>query len=355
MNSRTINVELGIRSYPIVIGSGLLGGGFDLSEYIKGDSCLIVSNETVAPLYFEKLQANINNKTVTSLELPDGEAFKTTDTLHTILDKLVETGASRDTTVIALGGGVVGDIAGFAAASYMRGVGFVQVPTTLLAQVDSSVGGKTGINHAQGKNLIGAFYQPGVVLIDTDTLQTLPDRELKAGLAEVIKYGAIADTDFLAWLEQNLDDLLGGDANTLAYAIERSCAIKAEVVAEDEREAGRRAILNFGHTFGHAIENCLGYGEWLHGEAVAAGMIMAAQLSGLADADMDRLRSLIARAGLPVAPPFIPADDFMQAMRRDKKVENSALRFVLLKELGSAYVSSAVDADRLQQICGAGS
>ena len=355
MNSRTINVELGIRSYPIVIGSGLLDGGFDLSEYIKGDSCLIVSNETVAPLYLEKLQANINNKTVTSLELPDGEAFKTTDTLHTILDKLVETGASRDTTVIALGGGVVGDIAGFAAASYMRGVGFVQVPTTLLAQVDSSVGGKTGINHAQGKNLIGAFYQPGVVLIDTDTLQTLPDRELKAGLAEVIKYGAIADTDFLAWLEQNLDDLLGGDANTLAYAIERSCAIKAEVVAEDEREAGRRAILNFGHTFGHAIENCLGYGEWLHGEAVAAGMIMAAQLSGLADADMDRLRSLIARAGLPVAPPVIPADDFMQAMRRDKKVENSALRFVLLKELGSAYVSSAVDADRLQQICGAGS
>jgi 3-dehydroquinate synthase len=354
-SARTINVELGIRSYPIVIGSGLLGGGFELSEYIKGDSCLIVSNETVAPLYLEKLQANINNKTVTSLELPDGEAFKTTDTLHTILDKLVATGASRDTTVIALGGGVVGDVAGFAAASYMRGVGFVQVPTTLLAQVDSSVGGKTGINHAQGKNLIGAFYQPGVVLIDTDTLQTLPDRELKAGLAEVIKYGAIADIDFLAWLEQHLDDLLGGDATALAYAIERSCAIKAEVVAEDEREAGRRAILNFGHTFGHAIENCLGYGEWLHGEAVAAGMIMAAQLSGLAAADLDRLRSLIARAGLPVVPPAIPADELMQAMSRDKKVENSSLRFVLLKELGSAFVSSDVDADRLHKICGAGS
>ncbi|MGI9200634.1 MAG: 3-dehydroquinate synthase [Woeseiaceae bacterium] len=353
-SARTIQVELGIRSYPIVIGSGLLGGGFELNEYVKGDSCLIVSNDTVAPLYLEKLQANINNKQVATLELPDGEAFKTTDTLHTILDKLVETGASRDTTVVALGGGVVGDVAGFAAASYMRGVGFVQVPTTLLAQVDSSVGGKTGINHAQGKNLIGAFYQPGIVLIDTDTLQTLPDRELKAGLAEVIKYGAIADIEFLAWLEQNLDDLLNGNADALAYAIERSCTIKAEVVAEDEREAGRRAILNFGHTFGHAIENCLGYGEWLHGEAVAAGMIMAAKLSGISAANLDRLTSLIERAGLPVEPPAIPADAFMRAMSRDKKVENNSLRFVLLKELGDAFVTSDIDTAKLNQICGAG-
>ena len=353
--SRTINVELGIRSYPIVIGSGLVGGEFDLNEYIKGDDCLIVTNETVAPLYLDKLQSNIEGKTIASIELPDGEAYKTTDTLHSVLDKLVEIGANRDTTVVALGGGVVGDIAGFAAASYMRGVGFVQVPTTLLAQVDSSVGGKTGINHAQGKNLIGAFYQPGVVLIDTDTLRTLPDRELKAGLAEVIKYGAIADAEFFAWLEDNIDKLLHGDAVALAYAIERSCAIKAEVVAEDERESGRRAILNYGHTFGHAIENSLGYGEWLHGEAVAAGMVMAARLSGIAAADLERLSALIDKAGLPVAPPDIAADVLLQAMSHDKKVQNKTVRFVLLKELGSAYVSADVDSDLLQEICGAGS
>ena len=278
---RRITVELGFRSYPIVIGNGLLGGGFDLVEYVKGDDCLVVSNETVAPLYLDKLKGNLGGKNIAALELPDGEQFKTTDSLHQVLDKLAESGANRDTTVIALGGGVVGDIAGFAAASYMRGVGFVQVPTTLLAQVDSSVGGKTGINHAQGKNLIGAFYQPGVVLIDTDTLQTLPDRELKAGLAEVIKHGAIADSEFFAWLENNIEALLDGQPDALAHAIQRSCEIKAAVVAEDEREAGRRAILNFGHTFGHAIENSLGYGELLHGEAVAIGMVMAAELSDI--------------------------------------------------------------------------
>ena len=338
-----------------MIGSGLVGGEFDLSEYIVGDDCLVVTNDTVAPLYLDKLKSNIEGKTVASIELPDGEAYKTTDTLHTVLDKLVEIGANRDTTVIALGGGVVGDVAGFAAASYMRGVGFVQVPTTLLAQVDSSVGGKTGINHAQGKNLIGAFYQPGVVLIDTDTLRTLPDRELKAGLAEVIKYGAIADAEFFGWLENNIDDLLNGDAAALAFAIERSCAIKAEVVAEDERESGRRAILNYGHTFGHAIENSLGYGEWLHGEAVAAGMVMAARLSGIAASDQDRLLALIDKAGLPVAPPDIPADVLLDAMSRDKKVQNKAVRFVLLKELGNAYVSADIDSGLLQEICGAGS
>lgn len=350
--SRTIQVELGIRSYPIVIGSGLLGGEFDLAEYVPGDDCLVVTNETVGPLYLDILKSNLQGKTVASIELPDGEAFKTTDTLHTILDKLVEIGASRDTTVIALGGGVVGDVAGFAAASYMRGVGFIQVPTTLLAQVDSSVGGKTGINHAQGKNLIGAFYQPSVVLIDSDTLKTLPERELKAGLAEVFKYGAIADVKFFGWLEQNLDDLLAGDAAALAYAIERSCAIKAEVVAEDEREAGRRAILNYGHTFGHAIENCLGYGEWLHGEAVAAGMLMAAELSEIADEEHDRLKVLLERAGLPTAPPAIAADKLLAAMSRDKKVQNKTVRFVLLKQLGDAYVSSDVDEARLRVICG---
>ena len=350
-----IQVELGIRSYPIVIGSGLVGGDFDLSEYIVGDDCLIVTNETVGPLYLAQLKANLPGKTVASIELPDGEAYKTTDTLHTVLDKLVEIGANRDTTVVALGGGVVGDVAGFAAASYMRGVGFVQVPTTLLAQVDSSVGGKTGINHAQGKNLIGAFYQPGVVLIDTDTLRTLPDRELKAGLAEVIKYGAIADAEFFGWLEDNIDNLLNGDATALAYAIERSCTIKAEVVAEDEHESGRRAILNYGHTFGHAIENSLGYGEWLHGEAVAAGMVMAARLSGIDASDQERLSALIDKAGLPVAPPAIAADVLLEAMSRDKKVQKKAVRFVLLKELGDAYLSSDVDKDLLLDICGAGS
>ena len=310
---RRITVELGFRSYPIVIGNGLLGGGFDLVEYVKGDDCLVVSNETVAPLSLDKLKGNLGGKNIAVLELPDGEQFKTTDSLHQVLDKLAESGANRDTTVIALGGGVVGDIAGFAAASYMRGVGFVQVPTTLLAQVDSSVGGKTGINHAQGKNLIGAFYQPGVVLIDTDTLQTLPDRELKAGLAEVIKHGAIADSEFFAWLENNIEALLDGQPDALAHAIQRSCEIKAAVVAEDEREAGRRAILNFGHTFGHAIENSLGYGELLHGEAVAIGMVMAAELSDIEPASRERLRSLLERAGLPVTPPAVGAQRLFKA------------------------------------------
>ncbi|MGI9272343.1 MAG: 3-dehydroquinate synthase [Woeseiaceae bacterium] len=348
--ARIINVELGFRSYPIVIGTGLLDGGLDLAEYVHGDDCLIVSNETIAPLYLEKLQNNLAGKTIATMQLPDGEAYKTTDTLHSILDKLVELGANRDTTIVALGGGVVGDIAGFAAASYMRGVGFIQVPTTLLAQVDSSVGGKTGINHAQGKNLIGAFYQPGIVMIDTDTLATLPPRELNAGLAEVIKYGAIADLEFFAWLEDNIEALQNGDAASLAYAIERSCELKAEVVADDEREAGRRALLNFGHTFGHAIEHCLGYGEWLHGEAVAAGMMMATNLSDLSAADNDRLAKLLEKAGLPIAPPKIGADKMLAAMGLDKKVLQKQLRFVLLRSLGDAFVTTDYDPARLRQV-----
>jgi len=261
MATRTITVELGDRSYPIVIGSGLLDGGFDLSEHVAATDCLIVSNETVAPLYLDKLIANLDGCTVESMNLPDGEAFKTIDAATTVLDKLVSARANRDTTVIALGGGVVGDIAGFAAACYMRGVAFIQVPTTLLAQVDSSVGGKTGVNHPQGKNLIGAFHQPRIVLADIDTLSTLPDRELSAGLAEVIKYGAIADGAFLTWLEENMSALLDKQADALSYAIGRSCEIKADIVAEDEHEAGRRAVLNFGHTFGHAIEHCQGMGS----------------------------------------------------------------------------------------------
>jgi 3-dehydroquinate synthase len=348
----TITVNLGDRSYPIVIGNGLLDGGFDLSEFVAGDDCLIVSNVTVAPLYRDRILANLAGKEAMTIELPDGEAYKTVATVERVLDKLVETGANRDTTVIALGGGVVGDITGFAAACYMRGVSFIQVPTTLLAQVDSSVGGKTGVNHPQGKNLIGAFHQPRVVMIDTETLATLPERELKAGLAEVIKYGAICDREFFAWLESNIQALLDKQPEALAYAIQRSCELKAEVVAEDERESGRRAILNFGHTFGHAIEHCLGYGECLHGEAVAIGMIMAAELSGIAETEISQLRSLIAAAGLKVTPPAIAADNWMQAMGMDKKVLKKKLRFVLLKKLGDAHITESYDAERLQHIVG---
>ena len=348
--AQKITVELGERSYPIVIGSDLLGGSFDLTPHLVGSSCLIVTNDTVAPLYLDKLVGNLDGAKVEAIELPDGEAYKTVESLSMVLDKLVAVRSSRDTTVVALGGGVIGDIAGFAAACYMRGVGFVQVPTTLLAQVDSSVGGKTGVNHPLGKNLIGAFHQPRIVLIDTDTLATLPDRELHAGLAEVIKYGAIADVAFFAWLEENMPALLARDADALAHAVQRSCELKAEVVAEDEREAGRRAILNFGHTFGHAIERCQGYGDWLHGEAVAAGMVMAAELSGIAANDIERLRRLIDSAGLPVRPPSIGAEAMREAMGMDKKVLGDQLRFVLLSELGSAVVTSDYDNARLEQV-----
>jgi 3-dehydroquinate synthase len=347
--SSTIHVDLGDRSYPIVIGRGMLDGGFDLSGFVRGSDCMVVSNNTVAPLYYEKLLPNLAGCNISSVNLPDGETYKTVPTMQTIIDMLVETGANRDTMVVALGGGVVGDIAGFAAACYMRGVDFIQVPTTLLAQVDSSVGGKTGVNHEKGKNLVGAFHQPQVVLIDTATLETLPDRELRAGLAEVIKYGAICDADFFAWLEANMPALLQRDPDALGHAIRRSCELKAEVVAEDEREAGRRAILNFGHTFGHAIEHCQGYGEWLHGEAVAAGMVMAAKLSGLPGGDVERLESLIASAGLPVEPPSIAADDWMAAMGLDKKVEGKKLRFVLLDAIGGSHVTADYDQGRLDE------
>lgn len=343
----SVTVNLGERSYPVIIGRGLLGGGFDLVEYIVGSHCLVVSNETVAPLYLDVLVENLGDKQVESIFLPDGEKYKTVATVESVLDKLVDGRANRDTTLIALGGGVVGDITGFAAACYMRGVSFIQVPTTLLAQVDSSVGGKTGVNHPKGKNLIGAFHQPRIVLIDTDTLATLPDRELRAGLAEVIKYGAIADTEFFGWLEDNLDALLAKEAEALARAIQRSCELKAEVVADDERETGRRAILNFGHTFGHAIEHCQGYGEWLHGEAIAAGMLMAAELSGIVEAESGRLRTLIERAGLPVRPPAIGAEAMLDAMGLDKKALSKKLRFVVLDKLGDARVTEDYDAKRL--------
>jgi 3-dehydroquinate synthase len=336
--SSTITVDLGERSYPIVIGNGLLGD-FELSDYLSGPDCLVVTNDTVGPLYLEATQKKLPSDTVV-VSLPDGEQHKTLDSAARVLDELVASHANRDTTVVALGGGIVGDIAGFAAACYMRGVAFIQVPTTLLAQVDSSVGGKTGVNHERGKNLIGAFHQPRLVLIDTDTLLTLPDRELRAGLAEVIKYGAIADPEFLGWLEANIDALLGKDPDALAFAIRRSCELKAEIVAGDEREAGRRAILNFGHTFGHAIENSLGYGEWLHGEAVAAGMLMAAELSNIGEDEFLRLRNLVEAAGLPACPPVIGAEKMQAAMEMDKKVRAKQLRFVLLRSLGDAYLAA---------------
>ena len=327
----------------------MLSAGSHLADALAGSQCLVVSNVTVALLYFEKLKPGLGDAAVDLIELPDGEAHKTVSTVQSILDRLVESKAGRDVTIVALGGGVVGDIAGFAAACYMRGVAFVQVPTTLLAQVDSSVGGKTGVNHPGGKNLIGAFHQPRSVIIDTDTLSTLPDREFRAGLAEVIKYGAIADTEFLGWLEDNMATLLGRDPEALALAIRRSCEIKAAVVAEDEREAGKRALLNFGHTFGHAIENTVGYGEWLHGEAVAAGMLMAAAMSDIEDAERQRLTSLVEAAGLPVDPPAAGAANLREAMKLDKKVQSNTIRLVLLRRLGDAFVTADYDDAALER------
>ena len=339
-----LSVALGERSYPIVIGSGLLQNPAHLTAHIRGKQVLVVTNETVAPLYQERLLRALSEMAqVDTLELPDGEAFKNLDTVNRIFDCLLERRHNRSTTLIALGGGVVGDMTGFAAACYQRGVDFVQVPTTLLAQVDSSVGGKTGVNHPLGKNMIGAFYQPQLVLADMDTLTTLPERELAAGIAEVIKYGLICDAPFFSWLEDNLSGLLGRDPEALAYAVERCCRDKAAVVADDEREGGRRAILNFGHTFGHAIEAVQGYGQWLHGEAVAAGMVMAAELSCLrGDIDTElvaRIRALLTAAALPQqAPEDMTSEQFLQAMAVDKKVLDGRLRLVLLRSLGEAVI-----------------
>ncbi len=347
---KILTVDLGDRSYPIVIGRGLLQGGFDIEPYLSSGSCLIVSNETVAPLYAAQVKALLGDRECHVLQLPDGESFKTMATVQLVIDELVAIGAKRDANVIALGGGVVGDIAGFAAACYMRGVSLIQIPTTLLAQVDSSVGGKTGVNHEGGKNLIGAFYQPRLVLIDTETLSTLSDRELSAGTAEIIKYGAIADAEFFSWLEQRMDGILQRDPDALTVAITACCEIKAKIVAQDEREAGKRALLNFGHTFGHAIEMSMGYGEWLHGEAVAVGMLMAAQLSGIDASERTRLKQLLVAAGLPTSPPPIKADVFRQAMSLDKKATAKSLKFVLLKALGDAFVTTDYPQSTLGEI-----
>ncbi|MDR2881391.1 MAG: 3-dehydroquinate synthase [Azoarcus sp.] len=346
---RTLNVDLGVRSYPIHIGDGLIDRAELIVPFLRTRKAVIVTNEVVGPLYFERLRAGLVRADVeiVPIILPDGEAHKEWQTLNTIFDALLREHCERSTTLIALGGGVVGDMGGFAAACYQRGMPFIQIPTTLLAQVDSSVGGKTAINHPQGKNMIGAFHQPRLVLADTATLDTLPEREFSAGLAEVIKYGLIRDAAFFDWLEQNIDALCALEPQALAWAIERSCRNKAEVVAADETEQGERALLNLGHTFGHAIETGLGYGQWLHGEAVAAGTMMAAELScrlGWIDSlAVARIERLFERAGLPTYGPALGAPCYLELMAHDKKVEAGKLRFVLLRCIGQAVVTGDVD------------
>ena len=351
---QTLHVELGARRYPIFIGSDLNPQEL-LEPYIKGRQVMIVTNTTVAPLYLDRYIRAVEalGKTVETCILPDGEKYKNIEHLTLIFDALLKVGFNRDCTVLALGGGVIGDMAGFASASFQRGVYFVQVPTTLLSQVDSSVGGKTGINHPLGKNMIGAFQQPQVVLADMSQLKTLPPRELSAGLAEVIKYALLGDIEFLAWLEEHIDGLVAGNENLLAEAVYKSCAHKARIVANDEKEQGERALLNLGHTFGHAIESYLGYGEWLHGEAVATGMVMAADLSHrmgwISEADLERTKNIISRAQLPIICPKIPLDDFLGFMSHDKKVLNGQLRLVLMKQLGQAVITKEFDVELMKQ------
>jgi 3-dehydroquinate synthase len=350
----TLAVALGDRSYPIFIGSNLLSQSHLYTSHIHGRQVLIVTNETIAPLYLENLKNSLVGFNVASVILPDGEAHKNLTTLNEIFTALLTEKHNRTTTLIALGGGVVGDMTGFAAACYQRGVSFIQIPTTLLSMVDSSVGGKTGVNHPMGKNMIGAFYQPQAVVADISLLKSLPAREVSAGLAEVIKYGLISDYDFFVWLEQNVELLIQGDEDALSSAVLRSCSNKADVVAQDEHEGGIRAILNFGHTFGHAIETAQGYGNWLHGEAVAAGMVMAADLSmrrgDLSVNDFSRIVNLLTRANLPIkAPQDMTAEQFVDLMGVDKKVLDGRLRLVLLTSLGQAIVTSDIDKSLLLQ------
>ncbi|HEB27632.1 MAG TPA: 3-dehydroquinate synthase [Porticoccus sp.] len=344
---QTLNVDLGDRSYPIYIGADLLSQPELLTQHITGHQVMVVSNVTVAPIYLPVVRKALAGLQYSEVILPDGEQHKSLQVLSQIYDKLLEDKHNRTTTLIALGGGVVGDMTGFAAASYQRGVNFIQIPTTLLSQVDSSVGGKTGVNHPLGKNMIGAFHQPQCVIADTDTLATLPPRELSAGLAEVIKYGLICDAPFYTWLQSNIEKLLGRDQAVVNEAIYRSCESKAQVVASDERESGIRAILNLGHTFGHAIETAQGYGNWLHGEAVAAGMLLAVDMSArmgwLSADDVDGVRRLLQRAKLPIAPPAMTCEQFLSLMAVDKKVLDGRLRLVLLKEIGEAIITSDIE------------
>lgn len=357
----TLGVVLGDRSYPIHIGDGLLDQIDLILPHIKQKKAVVVTNTTVAPLYLAKLRSTLESGGISVLPvvLPDGEQYKTWETLNLIFDALLGARCERGTTLLSLGGGVIGDMGGFAAACYQRGMPFIQVPTTLLSQVDSSVGGKTAINHPLGKNMIGAFYQPKLVLADISTLNTLPERELKAGLAEVIKYGLIRDLEFFVWLEEHLEKLLARDTAALAYAIHRSCANKAEIVAADEREAGERALLNLGHTFGHAIETGMGYGEWLHGEAVSAGTLIAAELShrlGFLDGNaVKRIERIFIRSGLPVFGPKLGAERYLDLMSHDKKVQDGKLRLVLLQSIGKAIVfdqaSEAAISDAIESRC----
>jgi 3-dehydroquinate synthase len=350
---KTLLVELGDRSYPIYIGSGLLGRSELFSNHIKSKQVVVVSNETVAPLYLNKVLQNLQDYVVETVILPDGEQFKTLEFVNQIFDKLLASKFGRNATLIALGGGVIGDMGGFSAACYQRGIAFLQIPTTLLAQVDSSVGGKTGVNHPLGKNMIGAFYQPQCVIADADVLDTLDDRQLSAGLAEVIKYGLIRDAVFFEWLENNIDALLARDKQALAYAIERSCINKAEIVSEDETETGVRATLNLGHTFGHAIETGTGYGHYLHGEAVAIGTCQAADLSKrkgwLSEEDVARIIALITRARLPVKPPEqLDANRFIELMAVDKKNVDGQIRLILLQKIGMATLPVDVPQELLE-------
>ena len=351
----TTRVEVGLRGreYPILIGAGLLSDASVLRGAIEAQDVLVVTSETVGPLYLERVRAGLAGKRVQALALPDGEVHKTLGTVARIFDAMVAARFNRDACIAALGGGVVGDMAGFAAACYQRGVDFVQLPTTLLAQVDASIGGKTGVNHPSGKNLIGAFHQPVAVIADTSTLATLPPREFRAGLAEVVKHALVADVAFLDWLDGHLDALLAQEPAAVAYAVQRSCEIKAQIVAADERERGRRAELNLGHTFGHAIETATGYGDWLHGEAVSVGMALAAALSQrhgwLTPADVGRVRDVLRRAGLPIAAPGIGAARALELMGMDKKVLGGRIRLVLLHGLGNAAVTADYDPDALAE------
>jgi 3-dehydroquinate synthase len=354
----TLQVDLGDRAYPIYIGSDLISNPELFAQHIKGSRVMVVSNTTVAPLYLEQLKKALVDFNVSEVILPDGEEFKTLDVLNQIYTALLENRFDRTCTLIALGGGVVGDMTGYAAASYQRGVNFIQVPTTLLSQVDSSVGGKTGVNHPLGKNMIGAFHQPQAVIADTLTLNTLPDRELSAGMAEVIKYGLINDLEFFEWLEDNMEALMGRDLVLLAEAIRRSCADKAQIVAADEKESGQRALLNLGHTFGHAIETGMGYGKWLHGEAVGAGMAMAADMScrlgWISQDKVNKINDLLKRAALPASPPeSMSGNDFMDLMSVDKKVLDGKMRLVLMKDIGESIISDDFDPAALKGTLGA--
>jgi 3-dehydroquinate synthase len=350
-----VRVNLGERAYPIHIGAGLIDQAALYAPHLQGGTAAVVTNAVVAPLYLERVQRALAAAGARSvaIEIPDGEQAKRWEVLEKVFDALLAARCGRDTLVVALGGGVVGDLAGFAAAVYQRGVAFLQVPTTLLSQVDSSVGGKTAINHARGKNMIGAFHQPQAVIADVATLQTLPERELRAGIAEVIKHGFILDAGFVQWLEANLERLLAREGEALEHAVRRSCELKAQVVAADERETGLRAVLNFGHTFGHAIEAGLGYGEWLHGEAVAAGMVIAAELSARAGslprADAARVRALVARAGLPVNGPDLSAERYLDLMQHDKKALQGRMRFVVLEAMGRAGVRDDIAESKVRE------